>query len=86
MSAMADVGGKITGVVKHQTGATIEGVTVEVVCNATGAKQATKTDVEFRKFTAEQAGLGFHMPTVVPKLPVAPCCTKKSSAKFAIIA
>src|SRR5208283_5912495 len=32
-----------------------------------------KEDVEFRRFTAGQAGLGFHMPTVAPKLPVAPC-------------
>jgi hypothetical protein len=45
-----------------------------------------KEDAEFRRFTAEQAGLGFHMPTVAPKLPVAPCCTKKSSTEFAITA
>jgi integrase len=31
-----------------------------------------KEDVEFRRLTAEQAGLGFRVPTVVPKLPVAP--------------
>jgi len=30
-----------------------------------------KEDVEFRRFTAEQAGVGFHMPIVAPKLPVA---------------
>jgi integrase len=35
-----------------------------------------KEDVDFRKFTAEQAGLGFHMSTVEPKLPVAPIAPK----------
>lgn len=39
-----------------------------------------KADVEFRTFTAEQAGLGFHMPTVVPKLPVAPIAPKTDQA------
>jgi hypothetical protein len=28
-------------------------------------------DAEFRRFTAEQAGLGFHMPIVVTKMPTA---------------
>jgi len=40
-----------------------------------------KEDVEFRRFTAEQAGLGFHMPTVAPKLPVAP---KTAGAEVAL--
>jgi integrase len=31
-----------------------------------------KRDVAYRKATAEQAGLGFHMPVVEPQLPVAP--------------
>jgi len=43
---MADVGGKITGTVKDQTNAAIDGVTVEVVNTATGVKQATKTDAQ----------------------------------------
>jgi len=33
--------------------------------------ESIKADVEFRSLTAEQSGLGFHMP-VVPKLPDAP--------------
>lgn len=43
-SALADVGGKITGTVKDQTDAAISGVTVTVVNTATGARQTTKTD------------------------------------------
>ena len=43
-AAMADVGGKITGMVKDQTDASIAGVTVIAVNTATGAKQTTKTD------------------------------------------
>jgi hypothetical protein len=35
-----------------------------------------KADVEFRSFTAEQAGLGFRMPTVASRLPVAPIAPK----------
>ncbi len=31
-----------------------------------------REDLEFRRFTAEQAGLGFHMPVVEIKLPVSP--------------
>jgi len=45
-AATADVGGKITGMVKDQTGASIAGVTVIVANTATGAKQATKTDTQ----------------------------------------
>ena len=43
-------------------------------------------DVEFRKFTAEQAGLGFHTPTVAPKLPVAPIAPKTAGAEIALTA
>jgi hypothetical protein len=45
-AAMADVGGKITGMVKDQTGAAIEGATVIVANIATGAKQTTNTDAQ----------------------------------------
>ena len=44
--------------------------------SVTDGYSKVKEDVEFRRFTAEQAGLGFHMPTVVPKLPVAPIAPK----------
>jgi len=54
--------------------------------SVTDGYSKVKEDVEFRRFTAEQPGTGFHVPTVVPKLPVAPCCTKKSSPEFAITA
>lgn len=40
----AEVGGKITGVVKDQTEAVIAGATVVAVNTATGVKQTTKTD------------------------------------------
>jgi Carboxypeptidase regulatory-like domain len=43
-TAWADVGGKITGVVKDQTDAVIAGATVDAVNTATGVKQTTKTD------------------------------------------
>src|SRR5579872_7371657 len=43
-TAWADVGGKITGVVKDQTDAVIAGATVVAVNTATGVKQTTKTD------------------------------------------
>ena len=43
-AAWADVGGKITGVVKDQTDAVIAGATVVAVNIATGVKQTTKTD------------------------------------------
>jgi hypothetical protein len=36
------------------------------------------------KFTAEKAGLGFHMPTVAPKLPVAPIAPKMDQAFQAV--
>ncbi len=45
-----------------------------------------KEDVEFRRFTAEQAGLGFHMPTVAPKLPVAPIAPKTEVGNFLVTA
>jgi hypothetical protein len=45
-SAVADVGGKITGTVKDQSDAAIDGVTVTAVNTATGAKQTTKTDAQ----------------------------------------
>src|SRR5580693_5177044 len=43
-AAWADVGGKITGVVKDQTDAVIAGATAVAVNTATGVKQTTKTD------------------------------------------
>ena len=43
-AAWADVGGKITGVVKDQTDAMIAGATVAAVNIATGVKQTTTTD------------------------------------------
>ena len=43
-SGRAEVGGKITGVVKDQTDAVIAGATVVAVNTATGVKQTTKTD------------------------------------------
>lgn len=44
--AWADVGGKITGVVKDRTEAVIAGATVIAVNAATGVKQTTKTDAQ----------------------------------------
>ena len=44
--AVADVGGKITGTVKDQTGAAIPGIPVMVINSATGAKQSTITDAQ----------------------------------------
>jgi hypothetical protein len=43
-AARADVGGKITGVVRDQTNAVIAAATVVVVNSATGVRQTTKTD------------------------------------------
>jgi len=43
-----------------------------------------KEDVEFRRFPAERAGLGFHMPTAAPKLPVAPIAPESASAELAL--
>ena len=43
-AAWADVGGKITGLVKDQTDAVIAGATVVATNTATGVKQTTKTD------------------------------------------
>jgi hypothetical protein len=40
----------------------------------------------FRRFTAEQAGLGFHMPTVAPKLPIAPIAPNEARAQHALTA
>ena len=42
-----------------------------------------KEDVEFRRFTAEQAGIGFHLPTVAPKLPVARIAPKMDEVQYA---
>jgi Carboxypeptidase regulatory-like domain len=44
LSARAEVGGKITGVVKDQSDAVIAGATVVVTNTATAAQQTTKTD------------------------------------------
>jgi integrase len=41
-----------------------------------------KEDVEYRRVTAEQAGLGFHVPTVVAELPVAPIAPKTEVGNF----
>jgi hypothetical protein len=54
--------------------------------SVTDGYSKVKEDVEFRRFTAEQAGLGFHMPTVVPKLPVAPIAPKTAGAEIALTA
>src|SRR5580704_17845959 len=43
-AARAEVGGKITGVVRDQTGPVIPGAAVVVTNTATGAKQTTTTD------------------------------------------
>ena len=43
-TAWADVGGKITGIVKDQTDSVIQGAIVIAVNTATGVKQTTKTD------------------------------------------
>jgi len=45
-----------------------------------------KEDSEFRRFTAEQAGLGFHVSTVAPKLPVAPIAPRMDQAQCALSA
>jgi len=52
--------------------------------SVTDGYSKVKEDVEFRKFTAEKAGLGFHMPTVAPKLPVAPIAPKMDQAFQAV--
>jgi integrase len=54
--------------------------------NVTDEYSKLKEDVEFRRFTAEQAGLGFHMPTVAPKLPVAPIAPRMDQAQSALSA
>jgi integrase len=54
--------------------------------SVTDGYSKVKEDVEFRRFTAEQAGLGFHMPTVAPKLPVAPIAPKTAGAEIALTA
>jgi hypothetical protein len=52
--------------------------------SVTDGYSKVKEDVEFRKFTAEKAGLGFHPPTVAPKLPVAPIAPKEARAQHAL--
>jgi integrase len=54
--------------------------------SVTDGYSKVKEDVEFRRFTAEQAGLGFHIPTVAPKLPVAPIAPKTAGAEIALTA
>jgi len=44
LAARAEVGGKITGVVRDQTGSVIPGAAVVVTNTATGVKQTTTTD------------------------------------------
>jgi hypothetical protein len=41
-----------------------------------------KDDTDFRRVTAEQAGVGFHVPTVAAKLPVAPGASKSEVGNF----
>ena len=48
-----------------------------------GKLKRLKEDV-FRRFTPKQAGLGFHMPTVAPKLPVAPIAPQMDQASQAV--
>ena len=45
-----------------------------------------KEDSEFRAFTAEKAGLGFHMPTVALKLPDTPIAPNLDQAQCAVSA
>jgi integrase len=45
--------------------------------------ESIKGDVEFRKLTAEQAGLGFPLPRVAGKLPVAPTAPRMYSTERA---
>ena len=52
--------------------------------SVTDGYSKVKEDVEFRKFTAEQAGLGFHMPTVAPKLPVEPIAPNRVRPEVAV--
>jgi len=47
--------------------------------------ESLKRDVAYRKTTAEQAGLGFHMP-LASRLPVAPFAPTMYSTGFAAIA
>ena len=54
--------------------------------SVTDGYSKVKEDVEFRRFTAEKAGLGFHIPTVAPKLPVAPIAPKTAGAEIALTA
>jgi len=54
--------------------------------SVTDGYSKVKEDVEFRRFTAEEAGLGFHMPTVAPKLSVAPIAPKIAGAEVALTA
>jgi integrase len=54
--------------------------------SVTDGYSKVKEDVEFRKLAGEQAGLGFHMPTVEPKLPVAPIAPKEARAQHALTA
>ena len=54
--------------------------------SVTDGYSKVKEDVEFRRFTAEQAGLGFHMPTVATRLPVAPIAPRLDQAQCALSA
>jgi integrase len=51
--------------------------------SVTDGYSKVKADVEFRRFTAEQAGLGFHMPTLVSELPVAPIAPRTDQVRYA---
>jgi integrase len=50
--------------------------------SVTDGYSKVKEDIEFRRFTAKQAGLGFHMPTVATRLPVAPIAPKLDQAQM----
>jgi Carboxypeptidase regulatory-like domain len=64
IASRADVGGKITGVVKDQTDAVIAGAKVVAINTATGIKQTTKTD-ELGSYTFPVVAVGQYEIEVV---------------------
>jgi len=64
IASRADVGGKITGVVKDQTDAVIAGAKVVAINTATGIKQTTKTD-ELGSYTLPVLAVGQYEIEVV---------------------
>jgi integrase len=51
--------------------------------SVTDGYSRVKDDMQFRQFTAEQAGIGFHIPIVAPQLPVAPIAPMMDQAQCA---